>query len=69
MKFDIGSKSLNQKQLYSITETAQQIGMGITKTRELISKGEIISVRIGTAVRVPASAVAEFVRQLEAQQQ
>ena len=59
---------MNQKQLYSITETAQQIGMGITKTRELIGKGEIISVRIGTAVRVPVSAVTEFVRQLEEQQ-
>ena len=68
MKFDIGSKSLTQKQLYSIPETAQQIGMGITKTRELIGKGKIISVRIGTAVRVPASAVTEFVRQLEEQQ-
>lgn len=57
------------KLLYSIPETAEQIGMGITKTRELISKRAIVSVRIGTAVRVPASAITEFVRQLKDEQE
>ena len=56
-----------QKHLYSIPETAEQIGMGITKTRELISKGAIVSVRIGTAVRIPAHAIADFVSRLKEQ--
>jgi excisionase family DNA binding protein len=56
---------MNQIQLYSVEETAEQIGMGITKTRELISKGQITSVRIGRSVRVPLHAVADFVRRLE----
>jgi excisionase family DNA binding protein len=56
-----------QKHLYSIPETAEQIGMGVTKTRELINSGAITSVRIGTAVRIPAHAIADFVSQLQEQ--
>ena len=56
-----------QKLLYSIPETAEQIGMGITKTRELINKGAIMSVRIGTAVRIPKSAITDFVSRLQEQ--
>jgi len=57
-----------QKQLYTIPETCEQIGMRPTKTRELIAKGSIFSVRIGRSVRVPAYAIAEFIRRLEEQQ-
>jgi excisionase family DNA binding protein len=56
-----------QKLLYSIPETAEQIGMGITKTRELINKGAIMSVRIGTAVRIPQRAITDFVSRLQEQ--
>ena len=56
-----------QKLLYSIPETAEQIGMGITKTRELINKGALMSVRIGTAVRIPKSAITDFVSRLQEQ--
>ena len=57
------------KHLFSVTETADQIGMGITKTRELIGNGSIKSVRVGRSVKVPAHAIADFVRQLEEQAQ
>lgn len=55
------------KHLYSIPETAEQIGMGITKTRELIESRAIMSVRIGTAVRIPAHAIEDFVSRLQEQ--
>ena len=55
------------KQLFSIPEAAAQLGMGITKTRELIRTGQIKSVHIGRSIRVTSQAVADFIRQLEDQ--
>jgi len=60
--------SLVEKYLFTIAELCNQINMGLTKTTELVRTGEIASVRIGRSVRIPAHAVAEFVRRLEEQQ-
>ena len=57
-----------EKHLFTIAELCNQINMSLTKTTELVRKGEIASVRIGRSVRIPAHAVADFVRQLEEQQ-
>lgn len=46
-------------------EAADYLGIGRTKVYELIRSGALRSVRIGTLRRVPASALTEFVTQLE----
>jgi excisionase family DNA binding protein len=52
------------------TEAAEVIGLGRSKTYELISKGLIPSVRIGKSVRVPVAALRNWVeQQLREQQQ
>jgi excisionase family DNA binding protein len=46
------------------TEAAQALGIGRSKIYELIMSGVIESVLIGTARRVPAEALASYVRDL-----
>ena len=48
------------------TEAAEAIGIGRSKVYELLSSGELPSIRIGGSVRVPVDALrAWIVRQLE----
>lgn len=54
--------------LYTVQEAKNQLSLGLTKTRDLISSGELRSVKIGRARRVPADAIDEYVRRLDAQQ-
>jgi excisionase family DNA binding protein len=55
------------KMLYRVNEAAEVCSLGRTKTYELINRGLLRSVRIDGAVRVPLSAIEEFVRELEGQ--
>lgn len=50
--------------LLSIEETARALGLGRSKTYELIAAGELETVHIGRAVRVPVDAVESFVQRL-----
>jgi len=52
------------KLLYTVPEVAEMVGLGRSKLYELIAAGELESVRIGRATRVPASALARFVEDL-----
>ena len=52
--------------LLDIASVAQIIGLGRSKTWELVSKGEIMSVRLGTRRLVPRDAVEKFVASLVA---
>lgn len=54
--------------LYPVKEAAQQLGMSISYTRSLIMSGALRSVKIGHARRVPADALHEYVRRLDAEQ-
>lgn len=47
--------------LLRIPEAARRLGIGRTKTYELIADGRLEVVRIDSAVRVPAAAVERFV--------
>ena len=59
-----------ERMLLKPTEAAEVIGLGRSKTYELISKGLIPSVRIGKSVRVPVVALRNWVeQQLREQQQ
>ncbi|HEY4684819.1 MAG TPA: helix-turn-helix domain-containing protein [Dehalococcoidia bacterium] len=50
--------------LLTVDEVAERLGLGRTKVYELLGRGEIASVRIGTARRVPASALEAYVERL-----
>ena len=49
--------------LLRIPEAARRLGIGRTKTYELIADGRLEVVRIDSAVRVPAAAVERFVHE------
>jgi excisionase family DNA binding protein len=50
--------------LLSPKRVAERLDMGRTKISELISTGELESVRIGRSRRVPADAVSSYVERL-----
>ena len=55
------------KLLLRPVEAAEAIGIGRSKVYELIARGELPSVRIGSSVRVPVDALRAWItRQLEA---
>lgn len=47
--------------LLTIPEVAERLGMGRTFVYELVLKGEIKSVKLGRARRVPIAAVEEYI--------
>ncbi len=49
-------------------DAAQALGVGRTKVYELMRSGALRSVKIGGLRRIPATALAEFVVQLEAEE-
>ena len=49
-------------------EAARALGLGRTKVYELMAGDELRSVKIGTARRIPAAALAEFVARLTTEQ-
>ena len=55
-----------ERLLYRVDEAAGLIGIGRTKTYELVASGQLRSVLIGRARRIPADALAEFVESLAA---
>jgi excisionase family DNA binding protein len=50
-----------EKFLLRPREVAATLGLGRSKTYELIAKGDIPSIRIGKAVRVPADRLREWI--------
>jgi prophage regulatory protein len=51
-----------EKLLLRPIEVAEIIGLGRSKTYELISKGVVPSIRIGKCVRVPIEGLREWVK-------
>lgn len=56
------------RRLYPAKEAAHQLSLGLTTTKALIASGELRSVTIGRARRVPAEAIDEYVRRLDTRQ-
>lgn len=50
--------------LVSVEEAARALGLGRSKTYELIAEGALETVHIGRAARVPVDAIATFVERL-----
>ncbi|MCA1194432.1 helix-turn-helix domain-containing protein [Saccharopolyspora sp. 6V] len=55
--------------LLTVEETARRLGLGRTTVFGLIRTGELHSVRIGRARRVPTEAIGDYVRRLSTSQQ
>lgn len=53
------------KKLLTITETAERLSLGVTKTYELVRTGELGHVRIGRALRVPTSELDSYVERIQ----
>ena len=51
----------DEKRLLRVDEAATRLGIGRTKTWELVNRGQLRSVRIGRAVRIVAADVDRFV--------
>ncbi len=51
------------KDVNSVAEVAQHFGVYERTVRNLIAKGELESIRIGTCVRVTKSAMLDFINQ------
>lgn len=54
----------DERRLLKIPEVTRRLGIGPTKVYELIASGEIESVRIGGARRIPSDAVDAFIQRL-----
>jgi excisionase family DNA binding protein len=54
--------------LLTVDEAAARLGLGKTKVYELLTRGELASVRIGVARRIPTRALEEYVERLLAEQ-
>ena len=54
-----------EKRLLRVSEAADMIALGRTKTYELVASGQLQSVHIGRAVRVSMSSVDDFVQRLQ----
>lgn len=50
--------------LYRVRDAAAMLGLGPSKTWELIARGELESVKIDGARRVPHEAIVSYVRHL-----
>jgi excisionase family DNA binding protein len=53
-----------ERLLYRVPEAARMLGLGESKTWELIARGELESVKIDGARRVPREAIESYVRRL-----
>ncbi|GAA4828848.1 helix-turn-helix domain-containing protein [Saccharopolyspora rosea] len=61
-------RTLPDRTLLTVEEAAQYLGIGRTKTYELVKSGEIESVRIGRLRRVPRTAIDAYADRLINQQ-
>jgi excisionase family DNA binding protein len=52
---------MSERLLLRVEEVAEMLGIGRSKTYELIAAGELPVVRVGRCVRVPAAAVRRWV--------
>lgn len=61
----LGENAKGDRLLHSTEEVADLLSIGLTTAKALITSGELRSVKIGRARRVPAEALHEYVRHLQ----
>lgn len=52
----------DERAAFSVEEVAKKLGLGVRSVRRLLDQGSLRHVSAGTRVLIPASAVAEFLR-------
>ena len=57
---------MSDKMLLTVTEAALRLGVGRSFLYNLVIRGEIASVKLGRARRIPVAALEEFVTRLQA---
>ena len=55
----------NGQRLHTLLEGRNRLGIGRTKLNSLIQSGELRSVKIGRARRIPSAALDEYIERLE----
>jgi len=50
-----------EKGLLTLSEAAEMIGLGETKTKELLRRGELPRVKIGKSMRIPRSSLQRWI--------
>ena len=68
MKVDNNGVETSLRLLLTVDEAAGRLGLGRTKVYELLRRGDLASVRIGTARRIPAGALEAYVERLVREQ-
>lgn len=58
----------NHPLLLKVPDAAAMLGVGRSTLYELIQTGDLVAVRIGRSVRIPARAIREYAERLEAEQ-
>ena len=53
-----------ERTLLSVPEAGEALHLGETKIKELVARGELLSIKIGKSRRIPASAVRAYVERL-----
>ncbi len=56
-----------EQALLSIPQAGEALHLGETKVKQLVARGELLSVKIGKSRRIPVSAVRDYVAQLVSQ--
>ena len=58
---DTKGAAVDTKRLYRVEEAAALLSLGRSKTWEMVSVGELKTIRIGRSVRIPADELDRFV--------
>ena len=56
-----------QQLLYTIDQAASALQLGRTSLKQLVQRGDLVSVKIGRSRRVPLSALTSYVERLQAE--
>ena len=54
--------------LYSCTEAAALMGLGRSLVYQLVMRGDLHSIKLGRARRIPAKALDEYIQRLQSEQ-
>ncbi|BAI97995.1 hypothetical protein Sj15T_23980 [Sphingobium sp. TA15] len=60
----LGTKSMNEPYLCSVSDAAKMLGVGRTKLYDMIAKGEILSMQIGTRRLVKVASIRALIERL-----
>ena len=54
--------------LFSVSEAAGMMGLGRSLVYQLVMRGDLDSIKLGRARRIPAKALSEYIQRLQSEQ-